>query len=87
MFGFLRNAAVIGSIAYFSPVHDEPPEARLDALRSAPARMMNEALRSGPGLALEAAGSMDAASRNALAAKIAQLTLQQGPDVKVTNGR
>jgi hypothetical protein len=87
MFGFLRNAAVIGTMAYFSPVHDQPPQARLEALRAAPATMMGEALRTAPGIALQAAGNMDAASRDALASKLSQMALQRIREPGATNGR
>lgn len=72
MFGFLRNAVVIGTIAYFSPVHEQTPDARLDALRAAPGQVLDRALVAGPGLALDAASRLDPASREALARKIAQ---------------
>ncbi|MGL4439661.1 MAG: hypothetical protein ACRCUE_10325 [Bosea sp. (in: a-proteobacteria)] len=87
MFGFLRNAAVIGTIAYCSPVHDTSPDQKLDALRAVPAMLMGEALKSGPGLVQQAAGHMDVASRSALSAKIIELAMQPGQNAKATNGR
>lgn len=87
MFGFLRNAAVIGVMAYFSPVHDMSAEQRLDALRAAPGQVMSEALKAGPGLALKAAASLDAASREALSAKIADMALRTDQPTKMPGSR
>lgn len=87
MIGFLRNAAVIGTIAVLSPVHDEKPSRHLDALRAVPGQMMTEALRAGPGLLVDTAAGMDPASREALAAKIAALALSSAQVPKTTNSR
>ena len=43
MIGLMRNAMVIGMIAYFSPVHDGSPEDRLAALKAAPGKAMDDA--------------------------------------------
>jgi hypothetical protein len=76
MFGFLRNIAMIGTIAWFSPTHDGDPSARIGALRSASGTIVSETMRVGPGLAIEAVGKLDAESRDALATKIVALSLQ-----------
>jgi hypothetical protein len=87
MFGLLRNAAVIATIAYFSPVHDAAPDARLEALRQMPTEAIGKVLRFGPAMVVEATGSMDPASRDALAIKIARLALQPDQNANVTNRR
>ncbi|MCU0884557.1 MAG: hypothetical protein MUC44_06340 [Beijerinckiaceae bacterium] len=75
MIGAMRNAVVIGMIAYFSPVHDGTPEERLAALKAAPAKAMDDAMRAGPRLAIDAIEGMDASSRDALTRKIAEIAL------------
>lgn len=87
MFGFIRNAAVIGAIAYFSPVHDATPPAQFDALRAAPSQMIGDTLRTGPALALAAAANLDPASRDALARKIVQMALQPDTERTATRSR
>lgn len=66
MIGLMRNAVVIGMIAYFSPVHDGTPEERLASLKAA------------PGKAMDAVQAMDAGSRDALTRKIADIALGSG---------
>jgi hypothetical protein len=77
MFGMIRNIAVIGVIAYCSPVHEDTPEARLARLAAAPALLMGGAAQAGPGLALQAVNALDPASREALARKIAEVALEE----------
>jgi len=67
MFGFLRNAVVIGAIAYLSPVHEQEPQARLESLRHAPARAVSAFGQAAPQLAVQAMQSIDPAAREALA--------------------
>jgi hypothetical protein len=78
MIGLMRNAVVIGMIAYFSPVHDATPEERLAALKAAPGKAMDDAMRAGPRLAMDAVQAMDAGSRDALTRKIADIALGSG---------
>jgi hypothetical protein len=73
MIGFARNAIVIGMMAYFSPVHDETPRQRLDALRNAPRDVLQSAITGAPRLAMQTVGAMDPQSRDALTRKIAEL--------------
>lgn len=81
MAGMIRNLAAIGLIAYFSPVHEQPPAERLDALRSAPAQVAQDLARGvaqgvaleGPRLAAEAVRTLDPASRDRLALLIANV--------------
>ena len=73
MIGFARNAIVIGMIAYFSPVHDETPRERLEALRSAPQNAMQSVITGAPRLAIQTVGAMDPQSREALTRKITEL--------------
>ncbi len=83
MFGLVRNAVVIGTIAYFSPVHDQTPEARLAALRADPgaaaAGLAAGAVSAAPRLALEAASHLDAETRDALTRKIAAVAFGATP--------
>jgi hypothetical protein len=72
MIGLMRNAVVIGMIAYFSPVHDGTPEERLAVLKAATGKAMDDAERAGPRLA------MDADSRDALTRKIVDIALGNG---------
>ncbi len=67
MFGFVRNAVVIGAIAYFSPVHEQDPQARLESMRGAPARAVSEFGQAAPRLAMQAMQSLDPDAREALA--------------------
>ena len=78
MIGLMRNAVVIGVIAYFSPVHDGTPQERLAALKAAPGKVMDDAMRAGPRLAIDAVQGMDATSREALARKMAEIALGHG---------
>jgi hypothetical protein len=78
MIGLMRNAVVIGMIAYFSPVHDGSPEDRLAALKAAPGKAMDDAMRAGPRLAMDAVQAMDADSRDALTRKIVDIALGNG---------
>lgn len=78
MIGLMRNAVVIGMIAYFSPVHDGSPEERLAALKAAPGKAMDDAKRAGPRLAMDAVQAMDADSRDALTRKIVDIALGNG---------
>lgn len=78
MIGLMRNAVVIGMIAYFSPVHDGTPEERLAALKAAPGKAMDVAERVGPRLAVDAVQAMDADSRDALTRKIVDIALGNG---------
>jgi hypothetical protein len=78
MIGLMRNAVVIGMIAYFSPVHDGTPEERLAALKAAPGKAMDVAERVGPRLAMDAVQAMDADSRDALTRKIIDIALGNG---------
>ena len=73
MIGFARNATVIGMMAYFSPVHDETPRQRFDALRHAPHEALQSAITGAPRLALQTVSAMDPQSREALTRKIADL--------------
>lgn len=67
MFGLVRNAVVIGVIAYFSPVHEQDPQARLESLRSIPSRSISEMGQAAPGLAFQALQAIEPQSRDALA--------------------
>jgi hypothetical protein len=78
MIGLMRNAVVIGMIAYFSPVHDGSPEDRLAALKAATGKAMDDAKRAGPRLAVDAVQAMDADSRDALTRKIVDIALGNG---------
>ena len=78
MIGLMRNVVVIGMIAYFSPVHDGTPEERLAALKAAPGKAMEDAMRAGPHLAIDALQTMDAGSREALTRKMAEIALGNG---------
>ncbi len=73
MIGFVRNAAVIGMMAYFSPVHDQTPQQRMDALRHAPHDALQSVVSGTPRLALEAVTTMDPQSREALSRKLSEL--------------
>ena len=78
MIGFARNAIIIGAIAYFSPVHDETPRQRMEALRRGPQDVLQSVITGGPDLsvprlALQTVSAMDPQSREALTRKIAEL--------------
>jgi hypothetical protein len=75
MLGSLRNMALIAAIAWWSPVHEQEPAARLDALRQAPAQLLTDAVAAAPAMAVRAANGIDPASRDALARKLAGLAL------------
>jgi hypothetical protein len=79
MFGMIRNAVVIGVIAWHSPVHHESPEARLANLQSMPGALLGEATEAAPRLALQAAASLDRASQEALARRIAEIMVSSPP--------
>lgn len=79
MFGLIRNAAVIGLIAWHSPVHQDSPEVRLAGLQALPGALLGQASTAAPGLALRAAGSLDPENQEALARRIAQLMRSSGP--------
>ena len=73
MVGFARNAIVIGMMAYFSPVHDETPRQRIEALRAAPEQALQSVIASAPRLAVQTVSAMDPQSREALTRKITEL--------------
>ncbi|MCO4053574.1 MAG: hypothetical protein HEQ16_05870 [Bosea sp.] len=77
MLSTLRNLALIAAIAWWSPVHEQEPTARLDALREAPGQLLADVVAAAPALAVRAAAGIDPASRDALARKLTEMALAE----------
>jgi hypothetical protein len=75
MAGIVRAGVMIGAIALFSPVHEQPVEQRLASIKAAPGALAAEALQQAPGMAAQAGGALDEDSRRKLAALAAEAAL------------
>ena len=79
MAGLVRVAAAVGLIAYFSPVREQSPEQRAEALRAAPVEAARQAAAHGPRLAADAVRALDPEARDRLANFIATMVVPAAP--------
>jgi hypothetical protein len=72
MFGLIRLVAIIGGIAYFSPVHQQPLAERIEALQGVPSVLAAGSAAAAPGLVMSSAQALHRAGMEQAAGELAR---------------